>query len=73
MWYMAGWFDTAALATSKDGIAWQRPDFGEPNGRPPLELPACSYVAVTTHGPEIETGIPSAVEDTSFHVVVGRY
>ena len=28
MWYMAGWFDSAALATSKDGIAWQRPDFG---------------------------------------------
>jgi hypothetical protein len=43
------------------------------NGRPPLDLPARSYVAVTTHGPEIETGIPSAVEDTSFHVVVGRY
>lgn len=32
MWYMAGWFDTAALATSKDGIAWQRPDFGVVKG-----------------------------------------
>jgi hypothetical protein len=43
------------------------------NGRSPLDRPARSYVAVTTHGPEIETGIPSAVEDSSFHVVVGRW
>ena len=32
MWYMAGWFDTAALATSKDGITWPRPDFGVVKG-----------------------------------------
>ena len=25
MWYMAGWFDGTALATSKDGIVWERP------------------------------------------------
>lgn len=25
MWYMAGWFDGTALATSKDGIHWNRP------------------------------------------------
>jgi hypothetical protein len=24
-WYMAGWFDGTALATSKDGIHWERP------------------------------------------------
>ncbi|MEM7369666.1 MAG: twin-arginine translocation signal domain-containing protein [Bacteroidota bacterium] len=27
MWYMAGWFDGTALATSKDGIHWERPAF----------------------------------------------
>ena len=26
MWYMAGWFDGTALATSSDGIHWERPD-----------------------------------------------
>ena len=25
LWYMAGWFDGTALATSKDGIHWERP------------------------------------------------
>lgn len=25
MWYMAGWFDGTALATSTDGIKWERP------------------------------------------------
>ena len=25
MWYMAGWFDGTALATSADGIHWDRP------------------------------------------------
>lgn len=25
MWYMAGWFDGTALATSSDGINWERP------------------------------------------------
>lgn len=43
------------------------------NGRPPLDLPVRSYVAVTEHGPEVETGIPSAKEAASFHVVVGRW
>ncbi|MSU50314.1 MAG: glycosyl hydrolase family 32 [Opitutus sp.] len=28
MWYMAGWMGRVALATSKDGLKWQRPDFG---------------------------------------------
>lgn len=27
MWYMAGWFDGTALATSQDGINWHRPKF----------------------------------------------
>jgi hypothetical protein len=27
MWYMAGWFDGTALATSVDGIHWDRPTF----------------------------------------------
>ncbi len=26
MWYQAGWFDGVALATSRDGLRWQRPD-----------------------------------------------
>ena len=32
MWYMAGWFDGVALATSKDGIRWHRPDLGVVKG-----------------------------------------
>ena len=43
------------------------------NGRPALELPPRSYVAVTTRGAEVETGIPYAEEEASFHVVVGRW
>ena len=27
MWYCAGWFDGTALATSKDGINWERADY----------------------------------------------
>lgn len=26
LWYMAGWYDGTALATSKDGIHWKRPE-----------------------------------------------
>lgn len=26
MWYQAGWYDNTALAISKDGIHWERPD-----------------------------------------------
>ena len=28
MWYQGGWFDGTCLATSKDGVTWDRPDFG---------------------------------------------
>lgn len=28
MFYMAGWFDGTALALSRDGLRWERPDFG---------------------------------------------
>jgi hypothetical protein len=28
MWYHAGWFDGTALAVSRDGIHWERPDLG---------------------------------------------
>jgi hypothetical protein len=48
-------------------------DLAGMNGRPALDLPARSYVAVTTTGPEVETGIPYAKEDGSFHVIVGRW
>ncbi|MEM7128207.1 MAG: glycosyl hydrolase family 32 [Chloroflexota bacterium] len=27
MWYMPGWFHSTALATSQDGIHWERPNF----------------------------------------------
>ena len=43
------------------------------NGRPALELPPRSYVAITTTGPEVETGISYAKEQKSFHVVVGHW
>jgi hypothetical protein len=26
MWYQAGWFDGVALATSRDGLHWERPE-----------------------------------------------
>ena len=48
-------------------------DLAGMNGRPALELPARSYVAVTATGPEVETGISYAEEEASFHVVVGRW
>jgi hypothetical protein len=48
-------------------------DLAGMNGRPALDLPARTYVAITTTGPEVETGILHAKEDTSFHVVVGRW
>ena len=48
-------------------------DLAGMNGRPALDLPVRSYVAVTTTGPEVETGISYAKEDASFHVVVGRW
>jgi len=43
------------------------------NGRPALDMPPRSYVAVTTTGPEVATGIPYAAEEASFHVIVGRW
>ena len=48
-------------------------DLAGMNGRPALDLPPRSYVAVTVRGPEVETGIPNAVEEASFHVIVGRW
>jgi hypothetical protein len=48
-------------------------DLAGMNGRPALDLPARTYVAITTTGPEVETGISYAKEDTSFHVVVGHW
>lgn len=48
-------------------------DLAGMNGRPALDLPARSYIAVTTTGPEVETGISHADEDGSFHVVAGRW
>jgi hypothetical protein len=27
LWYMPGWFNSTAMATSKDGIHWERPEF----------------------------------------------
>lgn len=32
MWYMAGWFSGVALATSKDGLFWERPEFTTEKG-----------------------------------------
>jgi hypothetical protein len=48
-------------------------DLAGMNGRPALELPVRSYVAVTTTGTEVETGISYAKEEASFHVVVGHW
>jgi hypothetical protein len=42
-------------------------------GRPALDLPPRTYVAVTTAGPEVEFGMPGVMEEASFHVVVGQW
>lgn len=42
-------------------------------GRPALELPPRSYVAITETGPEVEVGISYAKEEASFHVVLGKW
>jgi hypothetical protein len=46
---------------------------GGTSSETPLDLPPRSFVAITQAGPEVVTGIPSAVEEASFHVVVGRW
>ncbi len=43
------------------------------SGQPALSLPPRSYVAVTETGPEVVLGIPSAEEQASFHVLIGRW
>jgi hypothetical protein len=48
-------------------------DLAGMNGRPALDLPARSYVAITLTGPEVESGISYAKEEASFHVVVGHW
>ena len=40
---------------------------------PALALPPRSYVAITETGPEVETGIPNAVEEASFHLIEGTW
>jgi hypothetical protein len=42
-------------------------------GQPALSLPPRSYLAITEIGPEVVLGVPSAEEQASFHVVVGRW
>ncbi len=43
------------------------------SGQPALELPPRSYVAITETGPEVELGIPYAIEEASFHVIEGHW
>jgi hypothetical protein len=42
-------------------------------GRPALDLPPRSYLAVTESGPEVEFGLQGASEEASFHVVAGQW
>jgi hypothetical protein len=42
-------------------------------GRPALDLPPNSYVAITESGPEVVLGVNRAQEIGSFHVIVGRW
>ena len=42
-------------------------------GRPALELPPRSYVAVTDTGPEVVIGMSGVSEEMSFHVIVGQW
>ena len=44
LWYQAGWFDGTALATSKDGIHWQRPDFDVVPGTNRIDTPRDGYM-----------------------------
>jgi hypothetical protein len=40
---------------------------------PALDLPPRSYIAVTITGPEVDLGVPGAIEDASFHVIIGNW
>jgi hypothetical protein len=40
---------------------------------PALDLPPRSYFAVTATGPEVVLGTPDAIEDASFHVILGNW
>jgi hypothetical protein len=42
-------------------------------GRPALDLPPRSYIAITETGPEVELGISYAKEEASFHLIEGKY
>jgi hypothetical protein len=43
------------------------------DGGPALELLPRSYVAITETGPEVDTGIPDAEEEASFHLIEGKW
>jgi hypothetical protein len=43
------------------------------SGQPGMELPPRSYVAITEKGPEVEFGVSYAKEESSFHVIEGRW
>ena len=43
MWYHAGWFDGTALATSTDGLNWERPKLDVIPGTNAVVAPKASY------------------------------
>jgi hypothetical protein len=43
------------------------------SGQIGMELPPRSYVAITENGPEVELGVSYAKEESSFHVIEGRW
>ncbi|HEX5470668.1 MAG TPA: hypothetical protein VFW73_02220 [Lacipirellulaceae bacterium] len=59
--------------TNEDLASRALSDLAGLNGQPALDLPPRSYVAITSTGPEVETGVPDARQVASFHVVVGQW
>lgn len=43
MWYHAGWFDGTALATSRDGLNWERPSLGVVPGTNAVVAPPAGH------------------------------
>jgi len=64
-------YNASRLSENLAGLAIT--DLGGLNGEPPLQLPRQSYVAITETGPEVELGMTYAKEDSSFHLIEGRY
>jgi hypothetical protein len=64
-------YNGGRLSENLTGIALM--DLAGLTGRPALDLPPRSYIAIAETGPEVELGISYAKEEASFHLIEGKY